>query len=189
MSRIGKQPIPVPGTVQVTLGGGAVRVKGPLGELERKLPEGISIERKGNELLLSADPGRPGAGALHGMARARVANMVTGVQTGFSKTLEIVGLGFKAIPEGDKLKLTIGFSHPVDFTAPKGVKIEVDKKQTTLILRGADKDLVGQTAALIRGLKEPEPYKGSGIKYQGERILRKAGKTAAGAGTGGGAKK
>lgn len=189
MSRIGKQPIPVPGTVQVKLGGSSVSVKGPLGELERTLPECVTIERKGEELLLSVDLSRPGARALYGMARARVANMVTGVQTGFSKTLEIVGLGFKAIPEGEKLKLIIGFSHPVEFSIPKGIKIEVDKKQTTLVLRGADKDLVGQTAARLRGLKEPEPYKGSGIKYQGERILRKAGKTAAGAGAGGGAKK
>lgn len=190
MSRIGRQPIPVPDKVQVTIdkANSKVKVKGPLGELERVLPGTVTVEQKDKELQLTAKTeGIKGGSALYGMARARLANMVDGVVTGFSKNLDIVGLGFKAVPAGEKITFTIGYSHPVDFIVPKGIKVEVDKKQTKLTVSGIDKDLVGQTAARIRGLRVPEPYKGTGIRYENERIHRKAGKTAAGAGGGGAA--
>lgn len=189
MSRVGKQPIPIPDKVEVQIHGSSVKVKGPLGELELSVPELVKVEQKDKTLVLTSDSsGGPEASALYGMARARLANLVEGVHKGFQKNLEIHGLGFKAAVAGDKLTLSLGLSHPVEFTIPKGVKIEVDKKATKLTVNGIDKDLVGQTASRIRGLREPEPYKATGIRYEGERIHRKAGKTAAGAG-GGGAKK
>lgn len=192
MSRIGRQKVAVPEKVEVRLDDGMLRVKGPLGELVWELPRGISAEQKDKAIRLSSSlPPREGA-ANYGMARARLANLIEGVSAGFQKTIEIQGVGYKAAQQGDTLTLTLGFTHPVSFTAPKGVKLEVDKKATKITISGADKELVGQTAASLRALKPPEPYKGTGIRYSGERIHRKAGKTAAGAGGaagGGGAKK
>lgn len=186
-------PIPVPLGVQVEISPVQVRATGPLGVLEERLPRGVSAALKDGWLTLSLETGGQGADrALYGTTRARVANAVAGVHAGFSKILEIVGLGFKAQAVGEKLVLALGFSHTLSFPIPKGVKVAIDPKMTQLTLSGPDKDLIGQTAAQIRGLKPPEHYKGTGIRYRGEHITRKAGKTAAGASSasgGGGAKK
>lgn len=183
MSRVGKQPIPIPEKVEVKIAGQSVTVKGPNGQLAWSVPSAVKVEQKEKEIVLSlAGKTGPNSSALYGMSRSRVANLVEGVTAGFSKNIEIHGLGYKATLQGQKLVLNLGLSHPVDFQIPDGVKIEVDKKQTKLTIKGIDKDLVGETAARIRSIKKPEPYKGVGIRYEGERIHRKAGKTAAGSG-------
>lgn len=184
MSRVGKKPIPLPDKVEAKIDGALVKVKGPLGELQYRLPEGLSLESKDKTLTVQ----RPEGGAdraVWGAVRAQVANMVEGVTKGFTKTLDIVGLGFRAQVAGEKLTLSLGFSHPVEFTAPKGIKLAVDAKTNSIAVNGVDKAMVGETAARIRGLRPPEPYKATGIRYRGEYILRKAGKTAATAGAGG----
>ncbi|MCX5787023.1 MAG: 50S ribosomal protein L6 [Elusimicrobia bacterium] len=182
-------PVVVPQGVQVTVAPGRVTAKGPKGQLEQALPAGIKAELKDGKILLTADGGKE-MSALYGMSRARVNNIVKGVHEGFSKTLDIVGLGFKAAVEGDKLTLKLGFSHPVSFPLPKSasgktMEVKVDPKSQAITITDADKDLVGETAARIRHIKEPEPYKGTGIRYRGEHIIKKAGKTAAGMGVGG----
>ena len=186
MSRVGNKPVEIPAGVSISVQSEVVRVKGPKAELTFSLPHNITVEQKDKVLVVVAGKGGGDqTRALHGMVRARIANMVGGVTKDFSKSLELHGLGFRAEVIGDKLKMTLGLSHPVEFALPKGIKCEVDKKQTKVSVLGSDKDLVGQTAAQIRQLKKPEPYKGFGIRYEGERIHRKAGKTAAGAGAGG----
>lgn len=191
MSRIGRKPIPVPGGVTVTIAEDRVTVKGPNGTLEEKIPHGFALESKDN--VLNVKPVHSKDAALFGTVRARVANAVSGVATGFAKTLDIVGLGFKAAVEGERLTLALGKSHPVLFPIPKGIKVTVDPKTQRIAVAGAYKDQVGQVSAAIRALRPPEPYKATGIRYVGEHIVRKAGKTAAGvgggAGAGGGAKK
>ena len=183
MSRVGKKPIPIPAGVEAQIQGSLVKVKGKLGQLEMSIPQVVRVEQKDGNLLVAVAPKKgENVSAMFGMARARLANLVHGVSEGFQKGLTIRGLGYKAQLQGQKLVLNLGFSHPVEFPIPQGVKIEVDKKSTKLVVSGIDKDLVGQTAAHIRGLKKPEPYKGAGIRYEGERVRRKAGKTAAGAG-------
>lgn len=184
-------PVPIPKSVQVTVADGVVKAKGPLGELQQKLVYPVTAVVKDGHVLLSADlKAVREASALYGMSRARVNNLLLGVSTGFTKVLDIVGLGFRAEIVGQKLTMTLGKSHPVIFEAPKGITVGVDPKKTQITLSGPDKDLVGEIAAKIRSLRKPEPYKGTGIRYQGERVRRKAGKTAAGAGAGaGGAKK
>lgn len=192
MSRIGKIPVPVPQGVTVTISGKTVKAKGAQGELMETLPAVISAEQKDGHIYLTADmKADRKASAIYGTTRARVFNIVHGVHQGFSKVLDIVGLGFKAQLVGEKLTLALGKSHPVEFILPKGIKCVVDPKSVQITLSGASKELVGSTAANIRGLRVPEPYKGTGIRYHGEHIVRKAGKTAAGvgAGSGGGAKK
>ena len=191
MSRIGRQPVVVPQGVQVEFKGQDIRVKGPLGELKGNLPSVVKAELKDGHVNLAAEAKLPSERALYGSTRAKLANMVHGVSKGFTRVVEIYGLGYRATLQGQKLSMTLGFSHPVEFDIPKGVKIEVDPKQTVLTLSSIDKELLGATAARLRGLKEPEPYKATGIRYRGEHITRKAGKTAAGAGAGagGGAKK
>jgi large subunit ribosomal protein L6 len=182
MSRIGKQPVTIPTGVQVQIKDSRVSVKGPLGELALSIPAPVQVEQKSGQLVLTLGPSdNPNAGALYGMARARLANMVDGVREGYKKELEIHGLGYKATLEGETVIFNIGRTHPVKFAIPKGIKVEVDKKQTKLSVSGIYKDLVGQTAAQIRELRPPEPYKSTGIRYSGERIIRKAGKAAAGA--------
>jgi large subunit ribosomal protein L6 len=191
MSRIGKMPVVVPQGVQVTLAAGKVTAKGPKGQLEQALPDGVKAELKEGKILLTTTGGHS-ISALYGMSRARVNNIVQGVHGGFTKILDIVGLGFKAAVAGDKLTLNLGYSHPVEFIVPKGVQVTVDPKTQAITITGADKDVVGQTAAQIREIRKPEPYKGTGIRYRGEHIIKKAGKTAAGVGggaAGGGAKK
>jgi large subunit ribosomal protein L6 len=178
MSRIGKQPITIPSGVEVTLDGAHVTVKGPKGTLEHDAPETITITRDGDDLVVSRPDDARSNRALHGLTRSLVANMVQGVSEGYSRELEIVGVGYRAIAQGpSKLELQLGFSHPVHFDAPDGITFEVPQA-TRITVRGFDKQLVGQVAANIRKIRKPEPYKGKGIRYADERVLRKAGKSA-----------
>lgn len=177
MSRIGKMPVVIPSGVDVSVDGQTLRVKGPRGDLTLDVhPElGVVIDDGEVRVTRPSDAGRHKA--LHGLMRSLVSNMMEGVTDGFSRTLEIVGVGYRADTKGKGITLNLGFSHPIEYTAPEGVELEVPN-QTTVVVRGADKQRVGQTAAEIRGFRPPEPYKGKGIRYQGEQVRRKAGKTA-----------
>ncbi len=178
MSRIGRAPISVPSSVTVTLSGDNVNVKGPQGSLERRLPQGITISQEGDTLVVSRPDDERRHRALHGLSRSLVSNMVSGVTEGFSKELEIVGVGYRVTSSGpDALELALGFSHPVHVDAPEGITFEVPVP-TRIIVKGIDKEKVGQVAADIRKLRKPEPYKGKGVRYAGERVQRKAGKAA-----------
>ena len=176
MSRIGKKPIPIPAGVSVSVTGHRLSVKGPKGELIREIHPDIGVSVEENEVKLA--PAREGkkTAALWGLSRSLVANMISGVSLGFEKKLEFEGIGFRAALEGDTFVFSLGFSHPVRFAAPPGISFKVEKNVITV--SGFDKELVGDTAARIRDLKPPEPYKGKGIRYQGEIIRRKAGKKA-----------
>lgn len=176
MSRIGRTPIEVPAGVTVSVADGAVAVKGAKGTLSRVIPGAITVREEGTTLVVERpDEGRQSK-SLHGLTRTLVSNMVTGVSAGFSKELEIVGVGYRAAAQGpNKLELALGFSHPVYVEAPDGITFEVPTP-TKVIIKGIDKELVGQVAANIRKIRKPEPYKGKGVKYVGERVLRKAGK-------------
>jgi large subunit ribosomal protein L6 len=177
MSRVGRSPIPVPSGVEVTIADRHVTVKGPKGTLERDIAETISVRREGEELLVERPDDERENRALHGLTRSLLANMVTGVTDGYRKELEIVGVGYRATAKGPgTLELALGFSHPVVVQAPDGVTFDV-ANATSLAVVGVDKEAVGQVAANIRALRKPEPYKGKGVKYKDERILRKAGKT------------
>jgi len=176
MSRIGKAPIPLPDKVSVNLNGLAVTVKGPKGELSRTLPEGVHISQDGNTLVVSPSSETRRSRERHGLCRTLVANMVEGVSQGFSRKLEIVGVGYRAAVQGKKLVVSAGYSHQVEMVPPDGVTFAVEGN-TTVFVSGANKELVGNEAAKVRAIRPPEPYKGKGIKYEGERILRKAGKT------------
>ncbi len=191
MSRIGKIPVVIPKAVEVKIQDGQIIVKGPRGELRESLPPAIGASVSSGQVVVTADrKARKDAGALHGMARARIHNMVVGVVDGFSKQLEVIGLGFRAEVAGTKLSMALGKSHPVVFQVPPGLKVETDAKKILITVSGANKDLVGETAAKIRGLRRPEAYKGTGIRYKGEVVRKKAGKAAAGSTAGvGGAKK
>src|ERR1700756_5388960 len=190
MSRIGKQPIVIPSGVQVKLDGSVVSAKGPKGELKEPLHPYVKAEIKDGKVLLTADVAASReASAIWGMTRARLNNLVTGVATAYPKPLERRARGFRAEVGGQKLTLALGKSHPVSFEAPKGITLTVDPKKTLITVSGASKDQVGEIAAKIRELRKPEPYKGTGIRYQGETLRKKAGKTAAGAGAGAGGKK
>ena len=183
MSRIGKQEIQIPSGVKVTLEGRTVKVKGPGGSLEQVLMPEINIEVTDTLVkVLRADDSRS-ARSLHGLVRSLVANMVTGVSVGFEKKLEIIGVGYKADVKGSVVNLTLGYSHPLDYKLPDGIKVTVDK-QTSISIKGADKQAVGQVAADIRSMRKPEPYKGKGIKYADEVIRKKAGKAGKAAGGG-----
>jgi large subunit ribosomal protein L6 len=176
MSRIGRSPIAVPSSVTLTLSGDHVTVKGPQGTLERTLPSGITVRQEGDTLLVERPDDEREHRSLHGLTRSLVANMVTGVTDGYTKELEIVGVGYRAAAKGPgELELALGFSHPVEFVAPEGITFEVPVP-TRIIVKGIDKEIVGQVAANIRKLRKPEPYKGKGVRYAGERVLRKAGK-------------
>ena len=175
MSRVGKKPVPIPSGVTVTIADGYVKVKGAKVELQHIVLTGTSVAIDGNEVKVSAE--QITRNPAFGTMRAQIANMVTGVTTGFTKTLEIVGTGYRAAMEGKKLVLQLGFSHPVHFMSPEGITIKVESP-TRLTISGADKAQVGQVAADIRGFRPPEPYKGKGVKYEGEYIRRKAGKAA-----------
>jgi large subunit ribosomal protein L6 len=178
MSRIGRSPIPVPSGVTVTIDSGLVKVTGPGGELSRELPTGITARQEDSNVLVERPDDQRHHRALHGLSRSLVANMVTGVTTGFTKELEIVGVGYRAVAQGpERLELALGFSHPVVVNAPTGVSFEVPVP-TRIIVKGIDKEKVGQVAADIRKIRKPEPYKGKGVRYAGERVLRKAGKAA-----------
>ena len=190
MSRIGKQPVVIPQGVQVKLDGGAVVAKGPKGEMKEVLHPYVKAEIKDGKVLLTADlAAAKDASAIWGMTRARLNNLVQGVAVGYAKNLEIHGLGFRAELAGQKLTLSLGKSHPVTYEAPKGITLTVDAKKTLITVAGASKDMVGSVAADIRELRKPEPYKQTGIRYQGEYVRKKAGKTAAGAGAAAGGKK
>ena len=178
MSRIGKQPITIPGGVDVSLDGQHVTVKGPKGTLEHDVPDTITVSRDGDTLVVTRPDDERQNRALHGLTRSLVANMVTGVSDGFSRDLEIVGVGYRATAAGpNRLELQVGYSHPVAVDAPAGVEFEVPAP-TRITVKGYDKQLVGQVAADIRKIRKPEPYKGKGIRYADERVLRKAGKSA-----------
>lgn len=175
MSRIGRMPIPVPSGVTVKIDGNVVSVKGPKGELSREIPKDITVEQNEGVLNVTRPSDAKEHRSLHGLSRTLVANMVTGVTKGFTKTLEIAGVGYRAAKSGSKLALTLGFSHPVEVEPPAGITIDVPAP-TKIIVSGIDKEAVGALAAKIRSFREPEPYKGKGIKYEGEVVRRKVGK-------------
>lgn len=175
MSRIGKRPIEVPSGVQVTLAGQDIKVKGPKGELALTLVEDVEVSQEGNAVRVMPRPGSRRGRTMWGMQRTLVSNMVEGVASGFTVTLELVGVGYRAAVQGGELVLQLGFSHEVRYPVPKGIDIAVDR-QTVITISGADRQQVGQVAAEIRAWRRPEPYKGKGVKYAGEVILRKEGK-------------
>ena len=177
MSRIGRKPIPIPQGVTVAIEGNTVRVEGPKGTLSHTLPAGVSVAAGGNVLTVGRSSDHRTVRALHGLTRSLIANIVHGVKDGFERKLEIVGIGYRAQLAGQNLQLALGYSHPVIFPLPEGVQAEVEK-QVSITLRGTDKALLGQTAAKLRALRKPDPYKGKGIKYAGEYIRRKVGKKA-----------
>lgn len=174
MSRIGRQPIPVPETVTVDLAAGWITTKGPKGELKLQLPTGVTVKSQDNTLRVSIPDAK--LGHLQGLTRTLIANLITGVTTGWHKTLELSGTGYRAASSGDELNLALGFSHPVVIKAPLGISFET--KENKIIVSGADKVLVGEVAARIRRLRPADPYKAKGFKYEGEIIRRKAGKAA-----------
>jgi large subunit ribosomal protein L6 len=176
MSRIGKNPVPLPDKVTVSLDGLTVKVKGPKGELERTLPEGVSVSQEENTIVVTPSTTKRFSRERHGLCRTLVANMVEGVSNGYSKSLEIVGVGSRAQVKGKTLVVNAGYSHPVEMEPPDGITFKVENN-TKVIVSGIDKELVGNEAAKVRAIRPPEPYKGKGIKYEGERILRKAGKS------------
>src|SRR3989441_1869722 len=177
MSRVGRSPIPLPSGVEVDIQGRRVSVKGPKGALVRELPGEITVRRDDGALLVERPDDERHNRALHGLARSLVNNMVVGVTDGFTKELEIVGVGYRATAQGpNALELALGFSHPVRVQAPPGIEFEVPQP-TRIAVKGIDKEAVGQVAANIRKIRKPEPYKGKGVRYAGERVQRKAGKT------------
>lgn len=175
MSRIGRKPIPIPGGVEVKIDDNRVTVKGPKGSLSREIHKDIKLNVEDNSILVERPSDNKLHRSLHGTTRSVVANMVSGVTDGFAKTLELVGVGYRANKTGDKIVLSVGYSHPVEIIPDSGIEFEVPANNR-IIVRGIDKELVGATAAKIRSVREPEPYKGKGIKYEGERIIRKEGK-------------
>ena len=175
MSRVAKQPIEVPKGVEVTIDGQTVRAKGPKGQREMVLPESVSLVREADSLGVSAANDEQASVALAGTMRSLVANLVAGVNTGFEKRLELRGVGYRAQAQGQKLNLTLGFSHPVVHDVPQGIKVETPT-QTEVVLSGTDKQAVGQVAADIRAYRPPEPYKGKGVRYVGERVVMKEAK-------------
>jgi large subunit ribosomal protein L6 len=183
MSRIGHKPIEVPSGVTIQPEGNAVTVKGPKGALKIAVPSGIHIEKQNGLLLVRR--GTDEQAALHGLARSLIANAIRGVTQGFEKHLDIVGIGYRAEVKGKSVTFSLGYSHPIEFPIPDGIAITIDK-QTHVVVRGSDRQQVGQVAAEIRGLRPPDPYKNKGIRYTGERLKKKVGKAAAAAGGGAG---
>jgi large subunit ribosomal protein L6 len=177
MSRIGRKPIPIPQGVKVQVDGEIVRVEGPKGQLSQSVPRGLNAQIDDGSVVVTREGDQRTVRALHGLTRALLANMVNGVKDGFERRLEIVGIGYRAQAQGRNIQLSLGYSHPVIFPLPEGITVEIDK-QTAITLRGADKALLGQTAARLRALRKPDPYKGKGIKYANEVIRRKVGKKA-----------
>jgi len=177
MSRIGKKPIPIPSGVKVNVTNGTVSADGPKGKLSQAVPAGLKASLEANVLTISRDSDDRRLRALHGLTRALVANMVTGVKDGFERKLDVVGIGYRAQMQGKAIQLALGYSHPVIFPLPEGITAEIER-QVAITLRGADKALLGETAAKLRSLRKPDPYKGKGIKYSDEVIRRKVGKKA-----------
>ncbi len=178
MSRIGKQPISLPKDVEFKMEGNVITVKGSKGSLSQQIPAEITVHQEDNQLIVTRPSDNKKHRAFHGLSRALIANMVDGVTNGFEKKLELVGVGYRAQMQGSKLVISIGFSHPVEVEAPEGIVFEVPAV-TKITVKGIDKQLVGNTAAHIRAIRRPEPYKGKGIKYENETIRRKAGKSGA----------
>lgn len=176
MSRIGKNPVAVPDGVDVSIDGSRVTVKGPKGEVSNVLPESVSVRLEDGEVKVERPSDAARDKAMHGLARSLVANMVEGVTEGFSKRLEILGVGYRAEASGNTVRLTLGFSHPIVYDVPEGIEVATPSP-TQIEIRGADKQRVGQVAAELRGYRPAEPYKGKGVRYQGEQVRRKAGKT------------
>lgn len=176
MSRIGKKPIEIPGGVKVALAGSEINVQGPKGNLKRNLPPGVKVEVEAALVRVFPPENPRETTAMQGLTRTIIANMIDGVTKGFSKALEINGVGYRADLQGKVLNLALGYSHPVVYPLPDGISLDLDPKANTIVVQGIDKELVGATAAKIRSFREPEPYKGKGIKYADERIIRKAGK-------------
>jgi large subunit ribosomal protein L6 len=176
MSRIGRMPIPMPEGVAVSIKGNRVTVRGPKGELSRSFDQDMSIALRDNHIIVTRPSDSKRHRAMHGLTRALLANMVTGVSEGFQKTLEIVGVGYRAEMRGETLVLSVGYSHPVQIEPSPGITFNVEKGYRSLTIEGIDKELVGEVAARIRAVRKPEPYKGKGIRYLGERVRRKAGK-------------
>ena len=181
MSRIGLAPIPVPDGVSISIVGDRITVNGPRGELQRSLPKGITVEQSDGELRVARSGDDNEMKALHGLARSLVFNMVQGVTQGYEKALEIQGVGYRAQKKGADLEVVVGYSHPVTKAAPDGIEFDVPTP-TRIVVKGIDKELVGQVAAEIRSIRKPEPYKAKGIRYEGEHVRRKAGKAAKAAG-------
>ena len=177
MSRIGKKPIPVPKGVDFSINGNTVKVKGPKGELTHTFTPSMVVRVENDEILVERPNDDKNERALHGLTRALIANMVQGVTEGFKKTLEIVGVGYKAEKKGKNLVVTVGYSHPIEYPEPSGITLTTPAP-TVIVVEGIDKQKVGQVAAELRQFRKPEPYKGKGIRYQGEQVRRKAGKTA-----------
>jgi large subunit ribosomal protein L6 len=177
MSRIGKKPIPIPSGVKINVSNGTVSADGPKGKLSQPVPAGLKASVDANVLTISRESDERRLRALHGLTRALVANMVTGVKDGFERKLDIVGIGYRAQMQGKAIQLALGYSHPVIFPLPEGITAEIER-QVAITLRGADKALLGETAAKLRSLRKPDPYKGKGIKYSDEVIRRKVGKKA-----------
>jgi large subunit ribosomal protein L6 len=175
MSRIGKAPITVPKGVEVKQTGSTMEVKGPKGMLAQAIPSGIALQIDGGVITVKRQDDTKHVRSLHGLIRTLIANMVTGVTEGFSKRLEIAGIGYRANLQGRNLQLSLGYSHPINYAVPDGIEVAVDK-QTAITVTGVDKQKVGQVAAEIRSFRKPEPYKGKGIRYVGEQVRRKAGK-------------
>lgn len=175
MSRVGRLPIPIPDGVKATIADSSIQVTGPKGTLGQSFPAGIEVSQTEGSLVVSIKSKHKKSSGLHGLTRSLLANMVTGVSKGFEKNLELVGIGYRAELKGNCLHLTLGYSHPIRFELPKGISAKIEK-QTKITLEGADKQLLGETAAIIRDLKKPEPYKGKGIKHADEIIKRKLGK-------------
>jgi large subunit ribosomal protein L6 len=175
MSRIGKLPVGIPKGVTATLDGQTLRVKGPKGELQRRFHPEMQLKVENDQVSVARPSDEPQHKALHGLSRTLVANMIEGVTKGYQKQLDIVGVGYKAETRPYGLQLALGFSHPIEYRAPKGIKLSAPQP-TSIVVDGADKEVVGQVAAELRSLRPPEPYKGKGIKYQGEQVRRKAGK-------------
>jgi large subunit ribosomal protein L6 len=177
LSRIGKQPIPVPSGVTVSIETGLVRVNGPKGELSERIPRDITVAQEGEEILVQRPTDRGEHRALHGLTRSLVFNMVHGVTEGYEKALEIQGVGYRAQKRGNDLELSLGYSHPISVKAPDGIEFDVPQP-TRVVVKGISKQLVGEVAANIRKQRPPEPYKGKGIRYEGEYVARKVGKRA-----------
>jgi large subunit ribosomal protein L6 len=180
MSRIGKQPIPLPDGVSVEIADRSITVKGPKGSLSYTHESGVSVSRENGELVVTRASDEKRHRSLHGLTRALIANMVKGVSEGYSKRLDLVGIGYTVEQKGPHVLFNLGYSHPIFFQAPEGIELEVTNKNTSLVVKGIDKQLVGQVAAKMRSLRKPEPYKGKGIRYQDEIVRRKAGKTVGG---------
>lgn len=184
MSRIGKKPVEIPSGVTIEITATEIKVKGPKGELKRKLHPKVGVKVENNQIIVTRKEDLKEDKSLQGLMRSLIANMVEGVSKGFEKRMEVVGVGYRFQPSGNKITLTLGFSHPIELKAPAGITFENDEEsKQTIVIKGVDKEIVGEIAAKVRSFRPPEPYKGKGIRYENEYVPRKAGKAAASAGS------